>query len=76
MTEREKQFEMLKNCMEQDKQHMLYAVAEELHVEFADFYESVNDEMDVVLGEIYREKIKNIGKILKRHGIDVMQKEV
>lgn len=52
-----------------DEEALLNDIAYEISAEYKDFKESQNDDMDIVLGEIYREKLKNIFKILKRKGI-------
>ena len=54
-----------------DKEALLRDIANDLKTEFRDFEDSENDEMDEQLGEIYREKIRNIFKILKNKGIVV-----
>lgn len=48
---------------------LLKGIAEEISAEYKDFKESQNDEMDILLGEIYREKLNNIFKLLERKGI-------
>lgn len=52
-----------------DESALLNDIANELKAEYQDFVVSESDEMDVVLGEIYREKLKNIFKILGKKGI-------
>ena len=52
-----------------DENALLHDIADDLKAEFKDFVASENDEMDLQLGEIYREKIKNIFKILEKKGI-------
>ncbi len=46
-------------------------IASALKSEYMDFIETESDQMDEELGEIYREKIKNIFKILDNKGIKV-----
>lgn len=48
---------------------LLSDIAESLKPEYRDFSDSIKDKMDVNLGEIYREKIRNIFKILNSKGI-------
>ena len=52
-----------------DESAMLQDIANELKAEYQDFIASVSDPMDEDLGEIYREKLKNIFKILSKKGI-------
>ena len=52
-----------------DESALLQDIANELKAEYQDFVESESDEMDLVLGEIYREKLRNIFKILDKKGI-------
>ena len=52
-----------------DESALLNDIADELKTDYQDFVASELDEMDVVLGEIYREKLKNIFKILGKKGI-------
>lgn len=47
------------------------AIADVLWWEYADFESSIDDEMDLELGEIYREKLKSVFRILKRNGVDL-----
>ena len=54
---------------EGDETAMLNNIANDLDPYFADFAASYEEEMDVELGEIYREQLNNIFKLLKRHGI-------
>lgn len=54
-----------------DERAILQDIANELKAEYSDFMDSENDEMDLVLGEIYREKIRNIFKLLRKKGIQV-----
>lgn len=54
-----------------DEEAIFKDIADELKAEYEDFMESVDDDVDIVLGEIYREKIRSIFKILKRKGIEV-----
>lgn len=50
---------------------LLQEIARELKAEYADFLETKNASMNEMLGEIYREKLKNIAKILEKKGIKV-----
>ena len=50
---------------------LLQDIANALKNEYEDFADSVKDPMDDMLGEIYREKLKSIFKILERKGIKV-----
>lgn len=52
-----------------DERSLLNDIAIELRAEYQDFVESESEEMDVLLGEIYREKVRNIFKILSKKGI-------
>ena len=54
-----------------DEAALLSDIANELKTIHKDFVESASDPMDGVLGEIYREQIRNIFKILKNKGIEV-----
>ena len=56
---------------EDSLQALLKDIGRSLKAEYEDFFLSENDEMDLILGEIYRGKLKNIAKILKRKGIIV-----
>lgn len=53
----------------QDEMALLNDIADEISAEYKDFKESQADDMDIVLGEIYREKLKNVFRILERKGI-------
>lgn len=44
-------------------------IAYELKSIFADFCESEHDEMDVELGEIYRNHLRNVFKVLRDKGV-------
>ena len=46
-------------------------VEEKLKAEYRDVKESENDEMEITLGEVYREKMINIFKILEKKGVKV-----
>ena len=61
----------LETFREDSESALLKEIASSLRAEYTDFVESENDEMDIVLGEIYREKIKSIFRILERKGIQV-----
>lgn len=54
-----------------DEIALLNDIANDLKAEYLDFIDSESDKMDIELGEIYREKIRNIFKILKKKGIQV-----
>lgn len=46
-------------------------VGRSLHAEFEDFYETKDMPMCDMLGEIYKEKLLQIAKILEKHNINV-----
>lgn len=46
-------------------------IANDLKAEYRDFKDSEADDMDIQLGEIYREKLLNIFRILEKKGIKV-----
>ena len=46
-------------------------ISKSLHAEFEDFYESIDMPMNEMLGEIYREKLIQVAKILKKYDIEV-----
>ncbi len=52
-----------------DESALLQDIANELKAEYQDFVDSISDQMDKDLGEIYREKLKNIFRILDKKGI-------
>jgi len=54
-----------------DEAALLSDIANELKAIYQDFMESSSDQMDEVLGEIYREHIRSIFKILKNKGVEV-----
>lgn len=54
-----------------DETALLKDIANDLKAEYGDFAASENDKMDETLGEIYREKIRNIFRILEKKGIKV-----
>ena len=54
-----------------DEEALLSDIANELKAIYQDFMESESDQMDEILGDIYREHIRNIFKILKNKGIKV-----
>lgn len=54
-----------------DESALLRDIGNDLKTEYSDFKDSENDEMDITLGEIYREKIRNIFKILEKKGVKV-----
>ena len=51
-------------------------IGRSLHAEFEDFYETINTPMNEMLGEIYREKIAKIAKILADYDIEVQEVRV
>ena len=59
-------FQSAKEC---DEAATRNAIARDLDPYFADFAASYEEPMDLELGEIYREQLKNIFMLLKRHGI-------
>ena len=52
-----------------DEAGLLRDIANDLKAQYSDFKDSEGDVMDEQLGEIYREKIRNIFKILEKKGI-------
>lgn len=52
-----------------DEEALLKNIANDLKAEYLDFVDSKDDEMDIQLGEIYREKLNNIFNLLKNKGI-------
>ena len=54
-----------------DESALLKDIGNGLKAEYSDFKASENDEMDITLGEIYREKIRHIIKILEDKGVKV-----
>lgn len=56
-----------------DTELFKHELSNKLETEFVDFYDSINDEMDILLGEIYRVKIDNIAYILRKNGINIPQ---
>lgn len=54
-----------------DEKAMLNDIARKLWAEYGDFMDSVDDKMDIMLGEIYREKLKSVFKILEQSGIEL-----
>ncbi len=54
-----------------DEQALLKDIANELKDLYMDFKDSEKDQMDEILGDIYREKIKSIFTILDKKGIRV-----
>lgn len=54
-----------------DESALLRDIGNDLKTDYSDFKDSENDEMDITLGEIYREKIRNIFKILEKKGVKV-----
>lgn len=58
---------------ENSENDLLDSIARSLRMEYQDYIESASDDMDIELGEIYREKIANIFKILEQKGIKVQK---
>ena len=69
ITERKRINDAADALKKNDEEGLLKDIANELKAEYGDFIDSENDEMDITLGEIYREKIRNIFKILDKKGI-------
>ena len=70
--------EEYKNLVQSQKQYREDSIAslkadisKSLHAEFEDFYESIDMPMNEMLGEIYREKLIQVAKILKKYDIEV-----
>lgn len=61
----------LETYREDSESAMLQDIGNALRAEYEDFIASVNDDMDIELGEIYREKLKSIFRILEGKGIKV-----
>lgn len=59
----------IESLHENDKIAMLGNIADDLSAIKSDFQDSVNYEMTVILGEIYRQKIKDIFDILEGYGV-------
>lgn len=59
----------IESLHDNDKMAMLQNIADDLSAIKSDFQDSVNYEMTVILGEIYRQKIKDIFDILEKHGV-------
>lgn len=59
----------LENLHKNDKVAMLRNIADDLSAIKSDFYDSIDHEMTVVLGEVYRQKIIDIFDILEKHGV-------
>lgn len=56
---------------ESDEKAMLKDIGGELKSIYIDYSNSVNDKMDIELGEIYRDNVRRIFKILKNKGVEV-----
>ena len=54
-----------------DEKALLKDIASDLSAIYKDFKDSEKVEMNMVLGEIYREKIKDVFSILEKKGIKV-----
>ena len=72
--------EEYKNLVQSQKQYREDSIAslkadigKSLHAEFEDFYESTNMPMNEMLGEIYRAKLAQVAKILKKYDIEVQE---
>ena len=72
--ERKKLNDVQVQYREDSKVALLNDIARALRPEYGDFKDSVNAPMNELLGEIYREKLKNIFKILEQKGIRVNDK--
>ena len=68
MEQRIKELEELVKVQKQYREDCIQSlkkdISKTLKIEYEDFFESVDLPMNEMLGEIYREKIKNIAKIL------------
>ena len=53
----------------ESEKDLLRDIGNALRAEYEDFRDSIRDEMDLQLGEIYREKLKSIFRILEGKGI-------
>ena len=60
-----------KQYREDSEKALLEEIARSLNAEYSDFIESLDMPMNEMLGEIYREKLKQVFKILKQKGIKV-----
>lgn len=58
-----------KKYREDSEKALLEEIAHSLNAEYSDFIESLDMPMNEMLGEIYREKCKQIFKILEKQGI-------
>ena len=54
---------------EDRERQLLHKISSDLRAEYEDFAASINDQMDVELGEIYREKLRHVFRILADNGI-------
>lgn len=59
----------IESLHENDKIAMLGNIADDLSAIKADFEDSIDCEMTIILGEIYRQKIIDIFNILEKHGV-------
>lgn len=59
----------IESLHDNDKMAMLQDIANDLSAIKSDFQDSVNYDMSLILGEIYRQKIKDIFDILEKHGV-------
>lgn len=59
----------IESLHENDKMSILKNIADDLSAIKSDFEESVDDDMSLILGEIYRQKLKDIFDILEEYNI-------
>ena len=69
--ERKKLNQVQVQYREDSQEALLQDIARALKAEYGDFIETEKVPMSEMLGEIYREKLKNIAKILQKKGIKV-----
>lgn len=54
-------------------QSALNEIGEKLYCSYEDFMESIGEPMDNILGEIYREKLKDVYRTLTRFGVNIRE---
>lgn len=59
----------IESLHDNDKMAMLQNIADDLSAIKADFEDSIDCEMTIILGEVYRQKIIDIFDILEKHGV-------
>lgn len=59
----------IESLHDNDKMAMLQNIADDLSAIKADFEDSIDCEMTIILGEVYRQKIIDIFSILEKHGV-------